>query len=72
VAELPVLYTFLVRWKEMREAAQTAHAEWPLPPSGKDAYEQFLSIAKKKNVTALREGQSGFGELDQAVKRAGS
>ena len=65
VAELPVLYTFLMRWNDMREAAKAAGADWPLPPSAKEAYDQFLTIAKKKNVTQLNEGQQGFGELGE-------
>jgi hypothetical protein len=70
VAQLPVIYTFLTRWNEMREAAKTAGADWPMPPSAKEAYDQFLTIAKKKNVTRLSEGQEGFGALDKAVERA--
>ena len=29
-ASLPVMYTFVMRWNEMREAAKTASAEWPM------------------------------------------
>jgi hypothetical protein len=71
VAELPVLYTFIMRWNDMRAAAKTAGADWPMPPSAKASYDQFLTIAKKKNVTHLSEGRQGFGELDGAVTRAG-
>jgi hypothetical protein len=69
-AELPVLYTFLMRWRELRAAAQAANAEWPMPPSVQDAYDQFMTIAKKKNVTRLNEGTSGFGPLEKALERA--
>jgi hypothetical protein len=68
VAELPVLYTFLMRWNDMRAAAKTAGVDWPLPSSAKETYDQFLSIAKKKNVTQLSEGRRGFGELDRALE----
>ena len=57
------MYTFIMRWNEMREAAKTAGADWPLPPSAKETYDQFLTIAKKKNVTQLSEGRQA-GELD--------
>ncbi len=70
VAELPILYTFVMRWNDMRAAAKAANADWPMPPSAKDTYDQFLAIAKKKNVTRLNESQSGFGALDKAVGRA--
>lgn len=71
VAQLPVLYTFMVRWKDLREAAQTANAQWPLSSSIKDVYDQFRAIAKKKNVTGLSEGQQNFSALDKALERAG-
>lgn len=70
VAELPVMYTFIMRWPEMREAAKAAGTDWPLPPSAKEAYDQFLSIAKRKNVTQLSESRQGFGELEKALERA--
>ena len=71
VAELPVMYTFILRWNDLREAAKAAGADWPLPPSAKETYDQFLTIAKKKNVTQLSEGRQGFGELEKALERAG-
>jgi hypothetical protein len=69
-AELPVLYVFLMRWNDLRAAAQAANADWPMPPSIKDTYDQFMTIAKKKNVTRLNEGTSGFGPLEKALERA--
>lgn len=71
VAQLPVMYTFMMRWTEMREAAKTANAEWPMPESIRSAYDRFLEIARKKNVTRLSEWQEGFGALDDALARAG-
>jgi Domain of unknown function (DUF4838)/Glycosyl hydrolase family 67 N-terminus len=70
VAELPVMYTFLMRWDEMRKACQAAGAAWPMPESIDACYEQFKQIAEKKNVTRLSEGQVGFGRLEKAVERA--
>jgi hypothetical protein len=70
VAQLPVMYTFLTRWNEMREAAKTAGADWPMPQSAKETCDQFLTIARKKNVTRLNEWQDGFGVLEKAVEQA--
>ena len=70
VAELPALYTFIMRWNDMREAAKTANADWPMPQSAKETFDQFLTIAKKKNVTRLNEWQDGFGALEKAVEQA--
>jgi hypothetical protein len=69
-AELPVLYVFLMRWNDLRAAAQAANADWPVPASIQDTYDQFMTIAKKKNVTRLNEGTAGFGPLERALERA--
>ncbi len=71
VAQLPVMYSFMMRWTEMREAAKAANAEWPMPESIRSAYDRFMEIARKKNVTRLSEWQEGFGALDDALARAG-
>lgn len=67
VAQLPVMYTFMMRWKQMREDAKAGNAKWPMPDSIQETYDQFMAIAKKKNVTRLNEWQEGFVALDQAL-----
>jgi len=69
VAQLPVIYTFLMRWNEMRKTAQAANADWPMPDSAQTAYDHFTKIANRNSVTGLREGQQGYGPLDEALKR---
>lgn len=68
VAQLPVMYTFMMRWNEMREKA--ASAAWPMPDSIQDTFARFLEVAKKKNVTRLNEWQPGFGALEKALEQA--
>jgi hypothetical protein len=51
----------------MREDAKAGNAEWPMPDSIQETYDQFMTIAKKKNVTRLNEWQEGFVALDQAL-----
>ncbi len=70
VAQLPVMYTFMMRWNELREDAKAANAEWPMPESIRSAYDRFMEIAKKKNVTRLDEWNAGFGALEKALARA--
>jgi hypothetical protein len=70
VAQLPVMYVFMMRWDEMREKAQAASADWPMTNTIKETYERFLEVAKRKNITHLREGRQGFGVLEETVKRA--
>lgn len=71
VAQLPVMYTFMMRWDEMRQKAATSGAPWPMPESIQGAFEHFMKIAKKKNITRLDEWHPGFGALEKALKRDG-
>jgi hypothetical protein len=70
VAQLPIMYTFIMRWDEMRQNAEASGAEWPMPSSIQDTYSKFIEVAKKKNITHLNEGQQGFVALEEALKRA--
>ena len=70
VAQMPIMYTFMMRWDEMREACQAAGADWPMADSIKATFEQFKVLANKNNVTRLNEWQEGFGALEKALERA--
>jgi len=70
VAQLPIMYTFIMRWDDMRQACQAAGAEWPMADSIKATFEQFTEVARKKDVTRLNEWQDGFGNLEKAIERA--
>jgi len=69
VAQLPVMYTFMIRWTEMREKATASGTDWPMPDSIQDAFDRFVQIAKKKNITRLNEWQEGYVALEEALKR---
>jgi hypothetical protein len=70
VAQLPIMYTYIMRWNDMRQACQAAGADWPMPDSIETAYEQFKEVAQKNDVTRLNEWQDGFGNLDKALEQA--
>ncbi|MFQ6035359.1 MAG: DUF4838 domain-containing protein [Sedimentisphaerales bacterium] len=70
VAQLPVMYVFMMRWDEMREKAEAIGADWPMPNSIQDAFDHFMKIAKKKNITRLNEWNPGYGALEKALERA--
>ncbi len=70
VAQLPVMSTFMMRWDEMRKKAEESGADWPMPESIQETFEQFMKIARKKNVTRLNEWNEGFGALEEALERA--
>jgi hypothetical protein len=69
VAQLPIMYTFIMRWDDMRQASQAAGAVWPMPESIEAAYQHFKEVALKNNVTRLNEWQDGFGNLDKALEQ---
>ena len=70
VAQLPVTYTFMTRWDEMRQKAEEIGADWPMLETIQGAFEEFMTIARKKNITRLNEWNEGFGALEEALKRA--
>jgi hypothetical protein len=70
VAQLPVMYTFMTRWNEMRKKAEESDADWPMPETIQGAFEEFMKIARKKNITRLNEWNEGFGALEEALERA--
>ena len=53
VAQLPVIYAFMVRWDEMQAKARAAGANCPMPDSLRDTYRHFIEIARKKKITIL-------------------
>ena len=70
VAQLPVMYAFMMRWDPMRQACEAAGADWPMPDSIQEAFDNFMTVARKKKITRLSEWKEGFGALEQAVERA--
>jgi hypothetical protein len=70
VAQLPIMYTFMMRWDDMRQTCEAAGADWPMPESIRATYENFMEVARKKNITRLNEWQEGFGTLENALDRA--
>ena len=68
--QLPIMYTFMMRWDEMRQACEARGAHWPMPESIRATYEDFMKVAGKKNVTRLNEWQVGFDALEKALERA--
>jgi len=70
VAQLPIMYTFMMHWNEMRKKAEAAGADWPMSESIEAANERFMKIARRKKMTRLDEWNEGFGALKRALERA--
>lgn len=70
VTQLPIMYTFMMRWDEMRNKCKAVGADWPMPESIETTFELFKEVAKKKNITRLDEWRVGYGALEKALERA--
>lgn len=57
VAELPLLYTLLVRWETLRKDAEAGAAPWPVDDSIRAVFERFMQIAQAEHVTMVAESR---------------
>jgi hypothetical protein len=57
VAQLPVLYTFIIQWDRLRKEAETASAAWPVPDSKEAVYQEFMRTAEPIGMTRVAEGR---------------
>lgn len=51
VAQLPVLFVFLARWNQLRDAASWRGIEWPFPDSREAVLQQFMDLVKANGIT---------------------
>jgi hypothetical protein len=70
MAQLPVLYALLRDWKTHRARAAELKADWPFEAEPQAVYDRFIQVAKANQVTAICEGQGGYGLIDQALEAA--
>ena len=73
VAQLPLIYVFMMRWDELRDKAKAIGADWRIFPSIQEAFDQFLEIGRRKRITHFKVpgyGERCFEDLRDAVKRA--
>jgi hypothetical protein len=68
VAQLPLLYTFLVRWDALRQEARASATPWPVEDHPRAVYDRFMKTAKAENVTMVAEGR-GLDWLESVVKQ---
>jgi hypothetical protein len=69
VAQLPVMYTVVRKWKQMKKEAQEANLTWVFPDSAEQFYSDFKEIASAKKVKRLNEWTQGYGVLEEAVSK---
>jgi hypothetical protein len=56
VAQLPVLYTFIVQWDRLRKEASTTATPWPVADTIQTVYARFMKTAEAEHVTKVSEG----------------
>lgn len=66
-AQLPVLYTFLMRWDHLQDQARQAGADWPLADSIDEVHQDFMAVARQVGVVHLNEGCTGYKILEDAM-----
>jgi len=69
VAQLPVLYAFIVRWDALRKECAAAGGAWPVADDIRSVYERFMQTARAENVTMVAEGR-GIDWLKSVVEQA--
>lgn len=57
VAQLPVLYTFIVEWDRLRQQAEAANVTWPVADSKAAVYQRFMRTAEAIRMTRVAEGR---------------
>jgi hypothetical protein len=50
-AELPTMYTILVNWDQLKDAASCRGIDWPFSATRAEEYEKFMAIVKSRNIT---------------------
>ncbi|MDD8043420.1 MAG: DUF4838 domain-containing protein [Verrucomicrobiota bacterium] len=69
IAELPVLYAFILRWNQLKEEA--GPRAFPFDQTREELAEEFEASAKDLGVTRINEWEEGFGLLKQILARGG-
>jgi len=69
VAQLPVLYAFIVRWDALRKEAAATGRPWPAADTVQAVYERFMEIAQAEKVTHVAEGRR-IDWLQRVVEQA--
>jgi hypothetical protein len=56
VAQLPIVYTYLIQWERLRKENSAAGLAWPVADSQAEAYRQFMAVAESIRMTHVAEG----------------
>ncbi len=67
IAQMPVLYAFMIRWDSLRGKAASRHVPWPLPDNPREVLAEFKSRAASIGVQRVSELET-FDRLEAKLK----
>jgi len=67
VAQMPMLYAFLIKWEDLRKQASKQGVDWPFANDPKVVLNELKTTAKKIGVTHISEHDK-FDKLEENLK----
>ena len=67
LAQMPVMYAFMIRWADLQKQAAKQHADWPMPADPHQVLADFKARAELIGVKRVSE-QETFDKLESNLK----
>ena len=67
VAQMPVMYAFMIRWADLRKQAAKQQADWPMPDDPREVLADFKARAESIGVKRVSELET-FDKLEAKLK----
>ncbi|MHB0946685.1 MAG: DUF4838 domain-containing protein [Sedimentisphaerales bacterium] len=67
--QLGVLYTFMVRWPELQDAAMCRGIKWPIDPSIQTVYNYFIKVAAENKINIGPKTQTELAKALNPVSK---
>ena len=67
LAQMPMMYAFMIRWADLRKQAAKLHADWPMPDDPRQVLADFKARAAAIGITRVSELEA-FDKLEANLK----
>ena len=67
LAQMPMMYAFMIRWADLRKQAAKLHADWPMPDDPRQVLADFKARAATIGITRVSELEA-FDKLEANLK----
>ncbi|MCX6893738.1 MAG: DUF4838 domain-containing protein [Verrucomicrobia bacterium] len=67
LAQMPMMYAFMIRWADLRKQAAKLHADWPMPDDPRQVLADFKARAAAIGITRVSELET-FDKLEANLK----